>query len=501
MVRLLAPVNRRTVAVVALLATLAAMLAVWPFRPAGTPASVQPLLIAVAWVTFALAAWLVLRLDQRRAVPLIIAGAIVLPVVAGLGPPRSSDDLYRYVWDGRVQAAGIDPYRFAPAAPDLVGLRDDDLWPTRSAWCVPAGAVDEATGEPMRPGCTLINRPWVHTIYPPAAQWIFRAVEAASPTRAPIHVPMQVAAGLLAVATTMLLVVGLRRRGADPRRAALWAWCPLVAIEAGSNAHIDVAAAGLTAAGLLVVASPAAARSTRHAAVGGALLGLAVATKLTPVLVLPAVMRCRALVVLPSAFAALAAVYLPHLVAVGASVLGYLPGYLREEGYASATRFALLTWLVPDAWRRPWPRSCSRPWRSSRLDTGRRSSRGRAQPSVVGGTGGDQPGLPWYALLLVILVALGARPAWLGVAAAGYLAQYAAELGSARAPPASSATAPPSWSWWCRGGPASGRGRGPSHRPTRPYERAFARHDRAPRIRSARNSCSASFALRASAAR
>ena len=185
MVRPLAPVNRRTVAVVASLATCTAATAAWPLRPAGTPAPVQPLLIAVAWVTFALAAWLVLRLDQRRAVPLIIAGAIVLPVVAGLGPPRSSDDLYRYMWDGRVQAAGIDPYRFAPAAPDLVGLRDDELWPARSAWCVPAGAVDEATGEPLTPGCTLINRPWVHTIYPPAAQWIFRAVVAASPTRAP----------------------------------------------------------------------------------------------------------------------------------------------------------------------------------------------------------------------------------------------------------------------------------------------------------------------------
>ena len=39
------------------------------------------------------------------------------------------------------------------------------------------------------------------------------------------------------------------------------------------------------------------------------------------------------------------------------------------------------------------------------------------------------PAYTWYALLLIVLVALGARPAWLGVAAAGYLAQYAAELG------------------------------------------------------------------------
>ena len=39
------------------------------------------------------------------------------------------------------------------------------------------------------------------------------------------------------------------------------------------------------------------------------------------------------------------------------------------------------------------------------------------------------PAYPWYALLLVVIVALGARPAWLGVAAAGYLAQYAGDRG------------------------------------------------------------------------
>jgi hypothetical protein len=35
------------------------------------------------------------------------------------------DDLYRYVWDGRVQAAGLNPYSYAPADPELAALRDD----------------------------------------------------------------------------------------------------------------------------------------------------------------------------------------------------------------------------------------------------------------------------------------------------------------------------------------------------------------------------------------
>lgn len=418
----------RTAGVAGSLGVTATAIGVWPLRPNGTPGWVQPVLIAVAWAGFAVAAGLVLRLPERRAVPLILAGAVVLQVAAGLGPPRSSDDAYRYIWDGRVQAAGIDPYRFAPAAPELVALRDAVLWPADAPWCVPPDAVDEATGAPLSPGCTLINRPWVHTIYPPTAQWLFRAVHAVTPAGSSPR-PMQLAAGLLAVGIAVMLVAGLRQRGADPRRAVLWAWCPSVALESGGNAHVDVAAAGLTAAALLVLA---AARSTRKTGAGAALLGLAIATKLTPVLVLPAVLRRRPLFVLATATGTVVLAYLPHLVSVGASVLGYLPGYLREEGYGSGFRFAVLTWLVPDAWAIAFAAgiiavvavavtrlgSPDEPWHGSAIMVG----------TVLIVT---SPAYPWYALLLVGLVALGARPEWLAVAAAGYLAQYAPEVGLA----------------------------------------------------------------------
>ena len=43
--------------------------------------------------------------------------------------PRTSDDAYRYIWDGRVLLAGIDPYHFVPLAPELAHLRDPLLFP------------------------------------------------------------------------------------------------------------------------------------------------------------------------------------------------------------------------------------------------------------------------------------------------------------------------------------------------------------------------------------
>jgi hypothetical protein len=359
-------------------------------------------------------------------------------LLAGLGPPRSSDDLYRYLWDGRVQAAGINPYRYVPAAPELAGLRDDVLWPDRSRWCIPPGTTPPATTgagiEPgptagsgaLVPGCTLINRPMVPTIYPPVAQAFFRAVHHLSPPGSR-HDPMQIVAAAIAFATTVVLLLGLRVLGGDPRTAVLWAWSPVVALEAGSNAHVDVLAALLTAVGLLWLSR---ARSRASSMGGGAVLGLAVATKLTPVLVLPALARRRPLAILVGAIAAGFATYLPHVVSVGPAVIGFVPGYLDEEGFADGSRFALLSWLVPEPLTTPAVAVLvaavailvargadpDHPWHAAATMTG-------AALMIAA------PSYPWYSLLLVMLVALGARPEWLAAAAAGYLAQYAPAVG------------------------------------------------------------------------
>jgi hypothetical protein len=233
--------------------------------------------------------------------------------------------------------------------------------------------------------------------------------------------PVRVVAGLTALATTLLLMLGLRRLGYDPRRAVLWAWCPLVAFETASNGHVDVAAAFLTVAALLVVA----AGGERRQWWGGFLLGLAVVTKLTPLAVVPAVARTRVMVAL-STVVGLA--YLPYVVLGGAQALGYLGGYAAEEGYTNGSRFALLPapgpvapWLAAAlvavisvvAWRTAVPQ---RPWETAALSTG---------GLLLVAT----PSYPWYAVLLVALVALGARVEWLAVAAAGYVAQYGDRFG------------------------------------------------------------------------
>ena len=92
--------------------------------------------------------------------------AVALRAAALAGPPTTTDDFYRYSWDGRVQAAGINPYEYTPCSTRLDHLREPWLWPEERP-CPLA----------YRPhGCTRINRSGVPTIYPPVAEAWFAGI-------------------------------------------------------------------------------------------------------------------------------------------------------------------------------------------------------------------------------------------------------------------------------------------------------------------------------------
>ncbi|MDJ0384512.1 glycosyltransferase 87 family protein [Streptomyces sp. G-G2] len=375
------------------------------------------------WTLFALAVLALRRVQARRVVPLLLAGAVAVTVTGLIAPPRTSTDSYRYAWDGRVQSAGISPYDHAPQDPALVRLRDPWLFPVGAACAGQDRARIPGTGTAAAPHCTRINRPAVHTIYPPVAEVYFLAVDQLSPSGAR-HKPFQIGAGLLSLGVTAALLLILRRRGGDLRLAAYWAWCPAVPIEAVNNAHADVLGVLLAVAGLGL----AAARTMSRKAAGGLLLGAAIATKLMPAVVLPGAlsgvrrMRDAAAVLLPAAaFTALS--YLPYVLLSHGSVFGYLDGYVTEEGYGdpeAGSRYALLRLALPDVWALPvllgamacvalyvmWRGSPQRPWSGALLVTG------WAFFLLT-------PGYSWYALLLVALVALDGRWEWLGIALAG----------------------------------------------------------------------------------
>jgi hypothetical protein len=232
--------------------------------------------------------------------------------------------------------------------------------------------------------------------------------------------PMQVAMALCAILTTVVLLWGLRKVGRDPRIAALWAWCPTVILEVGSDGHSDVLGTLITAVALIVLATS---RTRGKTLLGGTLLGLAMATKLTPAFVIPGVLKRGWHYILAAAATATVIVYLPHVLAVGRHIIGFLPGYLKEQGYSNGSGYAiisvfahgklasavavLLLGIVALAVLRY--SNPDEPWRGGVVMT--------AAALVIG-----TPQFEWYSMLLVMLVALDGRAEWLLLSAGSYLA-------------------------------------------------------------------------------
>lgn len=247
-----------------------------------------------------------------RGLVLVLVVAALLRVALVPTPPVLSDDAYRYLWDGRVLAAGLDPYAEAPISPERAELRDGVVWP-------------------------YINRKSQPTIYPPLAQGVFGAANLVGLRTPTAWKALTATADLAACA---LLALALRRSGRDPRLVVAYAWNPLPVLAFAHSGHVD-ALVVLACAGAVVAWQAGRGRTV------GLLIGAAAAVKLFPLVLAAAFLRDRDGRLRPwqvggVAVAVLAVSYLPALVA-GADPLGYLTaGYFDEEGYSSGARFVLL---------------------------------------------------------------------------------------------------------------------------------------------------------------
>ncbi|WP_083295222.1 glycosyltransferase family 87 protein [Curtobacterium sp. BH-2-1-1] len=364
----------------------------------------------IAWTVFALAVLALRFVPAKWMTWLVVGGGLVVGLAAIAGPPNTSTDSARYAWDGIVQHAGISPYAHTPQSTALSGLRPDWLFPDKvDGTCKPLEPRFRGLGDGADGHCVAINRPDVVTIYPPMAQLWFAAVRAFVPATAQ-YMPFQVAGLLLSLGVTVGLVVVLRKLGRPTWWAALWAWSPLVASEAVTNSHVDALGAALATAGAVLVAFG-------RPIWGGIALGAATATKLIPALVYPPLLgRWRNWWAIPVGIAVFGLLYVPYVLTTGLDVLGYLPGYLSEEGYEDGSRFALVSLVFHGdaatlvvgllvllaafvAWRLSDP---ARPWSGEVL--------------LIGVTFlAVSPRYPWYALLLIPFVVLSGRWEWLSI--------------------------------------------------------------------------------------
>ncbi len=186
----------------------------------------------------------------------ILLVAVVLRVLLLPLPPTLSEDVLRYLWDGKVAGAGLNPYRWAPDAPQVEPLRDAD-WQRLPHRHVP-------------------------TVYPPLAMAVF-SIAARLPASLLALKGLLTAADL---ATCVLLLWLARRRGLPRGRVVWYAWNPLVALEVAGMGHVDaLGVAAVVATVCLVTVRP------RRVAAAATTAAAAVLAKLVPVLALPAFAR------------------------------------------------------------------------------------------------------------------------------------------------------------------------------------------------------------------
>jgi hypothetical protein len=181
----------------------------------------------------------------------VLLGALLLRLPLLPLPPTLSDDMLRYLWDGKVAAAGMNPYALAPEAEKLTPLRDE-IW-------------------------RRLPHKGVPTVYPPLSLAAFSIA-----IRLPFPMPAwKLIATGADLAACWLLVLAAVRRGLPAGRTVWYAWNPLVALEVAGMGHVDaLGVAAVVAAVLLLLPHPRPLPAGTAAAAG-------ILAKLVPLAALP----------------------------------------------------------------------------------------------------------------------------------------------------------------------------------------------------------------------
>jgi alpha-1,6-mannosyltransferase len=208
--------------------------------------------LAVAGIAYLLAIGILFSTPNlpKRVIVIGLILAAIWHVPFLVTAPGPDDDIRRYLWDGRLQHLGYNPYFVIPA--------------------------DPANAHLHTPETRMLNNPEVPSPYPPGAQLFFRGVTA-------IHesvYALKIGFVLCDFAISLVLLVVLRSSGQGEHWVLAYAWNPLLATEVAGTGHVDIVGAFL----LLV---SAAALLRRWRALAAVAFALAVSVKFVPIVLAP----------------------------------------------------------------------------------------------------------------------------------------------------------------------------------------------------------------------
>lgn len=318
----------------------------------------------LAWVAYAGGALVGAPLRGPATLGVILAIGLLARLLLLGAAPSLSTDVYRYVWDARVASAGLDPYAYAPVAPEVARLRDATIYPK-------------------------LNHPTWHTVYPPLAQAFFRAVYWCAPDSI---LAMKLALGLIELLALLALICLLLTLGLPHGRLAIYAWNPLLLVEIWGSGHLDALV-------LATVTAAALASARGRDSIAAMLLGLGTLVKLYPaalLLLLPGRRRVSVWIL----FGAVLVMGTLATAGIGQWPTAPIGRYVRDEYFnpglvrslvnePALALAATAAWIVAVAWR-----------------GGATHLAERSVPLVSGFIALSPNVFPWYAVWLVPLLAI-----------------------------------------------------------------------------------------------
>jgi hypothetical protein len=199
---------------------------------------------------FAIREWMRTPKYSRRVLLVCVAMAVAWRVPYILVRPGPQDDILRYVWDGRLQRLGYNPYTAIPADPALAKLHT--------------------------PETRQMNNPDLPSPYPPGAQLFFRTVTAIDESA----FAFKVAFALCDLAIALLLLAELRRSGLGDHWVLAYVWHPLLVPCVAYNGHVDIL-------GVLLLLISAMSLRRHWRLLAAITFGMAVAVKFLPAVLAP----------------------------------------------------------------------------------------------------------------------------------------------------------------------------------------------------------------------
>ncbi len=264
--------------------------------------------VGIAWALLGAAWWCAGEMRPAQVLPAVWFWGVLFRAAGFFGEPLLEDDWARYLWDGRQLVVSGNPYATAPAA----------------------HFADKTVPGPFQRVLDEINNPDVSTIYAPVCQYAFALSHLIAPAKL---WPWKL---ILLVAD--LLTLALLLRLAPPRHALLYAWCPLLIQETAFTAHPDSLWVFFLVAALCFFSKGNAARMA-------VCCGLALATKIFAVLIVPFLLVRAAWKYRVLALGVFAAAYLPFWLQGSAADLAGLRAMSGDWEFNS-TVFAALAYFT-----------------------------------------------------------------------------------------------------------------------------------------------------------